>query len=413
MLGSYHDLFARPGAKPLAAAGLLARAPRAMIGLGIVGMLSQRTGDYALAGAVCAVFSVSIAVLGPMVARCIDRHGQRRAAHPALAVALLGLTGLVVCSGTGSTPWADFPCVIAAGAIPNIGAMLRARWTAMYRDGPRLHTAFSVESVADEVTFVIGPILALTLATAVLPEAGVLCAMAFALVGTVAVTSQRCTEPAPAERDTAHGPSVLGNPGLRTLTLAFAALGCVFGGFDLTCVAFAAEHGHKAEASVALACLAAASCLAGLVTGAVRLNSRLPVRMLAGMGALALCTVPLLFVRSLLELAVVLMVVGVFVSPSMITANSLVERLVPAARLNEGLTWLLSGLSVGMSLGTLLAGWAVDRLGAHAAFVVPVGCAGCAVMIVLSGLRRLGAVRQEEPHRVGEPALSGGAAAGR
>ncbi|MFI1801489.1 MFS transporter [Streptomyces sp. NPDC020379] len=412
VLGSYHDLFATPGAKPLAAAGLLARAPRAMIGLGIVGMISQRTGDYVLAGAVCAVFSVSIAVLGPMVARCIDRHGQRRAAHPALAVALLGLTGLVVCSGTGSTPWADFPCVIAAGAIPNVGGMLRARWTAMYRGGPRLHTAFSVESVADEVTFVIGPILALTLATAVLPEAGVLCAMAFALVGTVAVTAQRRTEPAPAERAAARGPSVLRNPGLRTLTLAFVALGCVFGGFDLTCVAFAAEHGHKAEASVALACLAATSCLAGLVTGALRLTSRLQVRMLAGVGALALSTVPLLFVHGLLELAVVLMTVGVFVSPSMITANSLVERLVPEARLNEGLTWLLSGLSVGMSLGSLLAGWAVDRLGTHAGFVVAVGWAGCAVLIVLCGLRRLGAVRQEEPRRVREPALSGGAAAG-
>lgn len=362
-----------------------------MIGLGIVGMLSQRTGDYVLTGVVCAVFSVSVAALGPLVARGIDRRGQCRAARPSLAVALLGLTGLVVCSGAGVTPWADFPCVVAAGAIPNIGGMLRARWTAMYREGPTLHTAYAVESVADEVTFVIGPILALTLATTVYPEAGVMCAMLFALVGTVAVTSQRRTEPEPALRTAACGDSVLKSPGLRTLTLTFVALGCVFGGFDLTCVAFAAQQGHRAEASVALAGLAATSCLAGLVMGALRLTSRLPVRMLAVTGALALCTVPLLFVNSLLELAVVLMMLGVFVSPSIITANSLVERLVPAARLNEGLTWLLSGLSVGISLGALVAGWAVDRLGPQAAFVVPVGWAGCAALIVLSGLRRLGA----------------------
>ncbi|WP_159395452.1 MFS transporter [Streptomyces albireticuli] len=411
VLSSYRDLFTTPGAKPLAAAGLVARAPRAMIGLGIVGMLSQRTGDYVLTGAVCAAFSVSIAVFGPLVARSIDRRGQCRAARPTLAVALLGLTGLVVCSGTGVTPWADFPCVVAAGAIPNIGGMLRARWTAMYGEGPKLHTAFAVESVADEATFVIGPILALTLATAVYPEAGVICAMIFALVGTIAVTSQRRTEPEPAMRTAARGDSVLKSPGLRTLTLTFAALGCVFGGFDLTCVAFAVEHGHRAEASVALAGLAATSCLAGLVMGALRLTSRLPVRMLAVTAALALCTVPLLFVSSLLELAVVLMMLGVFVSPSIITANSLVERLVPAARLNEGLTWLLSGLSIGMSLGTLVAGCAVDRLGPQAAFVVPVGWAGCAALIVLSGLRRLGTTHQEDAGRSREPAPSGGAAA--
>ncbi|MGK5627849.1 MFS transporter [Streptomyces sp. URMC 123] len=391
MLSLYRDLFTLPGTKPLAVAGLIGRAPRAMIGIGIVGMLSQRTGDYALAGAVAAAFSISLAALGPLIARCVDRRGQRAAARPALAVALLGLAGLALCGATGAPAWVHLPCAAVAGALPNVGSLMRARWSALCRDDRTLHTAFSLESVADELTFVLGPILALTLATAVLPEAGVLCAMVFALVGTVGVTAQRRTEPAPRPAPPARARGA-GHPGLWTLVPTFLALGGVFGSLDVVVVAFATERGQRGAASLALACLALSSCVAGLVLGALRPARALPPRLLRCVSALALATVPLLLAQNLPEVAGSLLVAGIFVSPAIVTANSLVERLVPAARLNEGLTWLMSGISGGMSLGALVGGWAVAGAGAHLAFAVPVALAGCAVLVVLCGIRRLGPV---------------------
>ncbi|WP_327071061.1 MFS transporter [Kitasatospora sp. NBC_01302] len=391
MFRPYRDLFTRPGAKPLVAAGLIARAPRAMTGIAILAMVTQRTGDYALASAECATYSLACAVLAPLVSRQADRHGQRRAARPALALALTALAVLAGCNWSGAPAWTAFPCVAVAGTMPDVAGMIRSRWTALYRSDPRLHTAFSVESVSDELTFIAGPICALTLATLVFPEAGLLCAMLFALVGVWAVTAQRRTEPEPVARPTAAGRtgSVARNHGLQVLVLSFIAFGSIFSATEVITVAFATERGHPAAASYALACYGITSCLAGLVVGALHPRSALPVRLLTGFAVLTLSTVPLVFVHSLLTLAAVLLLTGACISPTMITANLLVQRLVPAARRNEGLTLLLSGLSIGLAAGSVVGGWAVVHLGAAHAFVVPVGCALCALLTVLAGQRTL------------------------
>ena len=49
--------------------------------------------------------------------------------------------------------------------------MLRARWTALYRDTPMLHTAFAFESVLDEVIYMMGSVFAISLSVALFPEA--------------------------------------------------------------------------------------------------------------------------------------------------------------------------------------------------------------------------------------------------
>ena len=69
-----------------------------------------------------------------------------------------------------------------------MGSMVRARWSALLRGTPRLHAAFSLESVADEIIFVVGPAVVTVLATAVYPAAGVGSAMLFCLAGTLLFT---------------------------------------------------------------------------------------------------------------------------------------------------------------------------------------------------------------------------------
>lgn len=75
--GSYRDLFAAPGAAAFCLAGFVARLPIAMVGIGIVTMFSQLEGNYAVGGALSAVFALSYAVLTPLVSRAVDRYGQR------------------------------------------------------------------------------------------------------------------------------------------------------------------------------------------------------------------------------------------------------------------------------------------------------------------------------------------------
>jgi MFS family permease len=56
----------------------------------------------------------------------------------------------------------------------------------------------------------------------------------------------------------------------------------------------------------------------------------------------------------------------VAISPTFITAFGLIERRVPAAVLTEGVTWVMTGIGIGMALGAFVAGWVVDTLGPRA-----------------------------------------------
>ena len=59
---------------------------------------------------------------------------------------------------------------------------------------------------------------------------------------------------------------------------------------------------------------------------------------------------------------------------------ALVERIVSPAKLTEGLTWLVTGLGVGVALGAAGAGGLVDQFGARSGFWLAL--AGGAVVLV-------------------------------
>ena len=69
-------------------------------------------------------------------------------------------------------------------------------------------------------------------------------------------------------------------------------------------------------------------------------------------------------------LAVLLVLAGSGIAPTLISAFSLVERAVPTAAVTEGLTWATTGLIVGFSASTWLSGRLVDSAGVPWAFSV-------------------------------------------
>ncbi|WP_132655086.1 MFS transporter [Pseudomonas aeruginosa] len=284
MSNPYLELFAAPGAKGFSAAGLLARMPLSMTGLGIVTMLSQVYADYWLAGTVAATFVFCNALLAPQVSRLVDRFGQGRVLLPAALASALAMSALLLCTHYRAPNAWLYLFALLAGAMPSMPAMVRARWTELYRGSPKLHTAFSFESVMDEVCYIIGPVLAVSLSVGWFAEAG---------------------------------------PLLATLFLVILAL------------------------------------------------------------------------------ALTVLVAGFSVAPTMILAMGLVERAVDPARLTEGLTWAITGLGIGMALGSALAGWVVEGYGAASGFLVAVGAGWLAWLLALACFRVLA---QDE---AGDCAVSG------
>ncbi|MGW2428078.1 MFS transporter [Streptomyces sp. NPDC001640] len=390
MPSPYRALFAAPGSKGFSAAGFLGRMPLSMMGIGVVTMISQLTGRYGLAGALSATLALSAAAIGPQISRLVDRHGQRRVLRPATLVALLAAAGLLLAAHFTWPDWTLFVCAAGIGAVPSLGAMIRARWAALYGGTPQLHTAYSFESVVDEVCFIFGPIISIGLSTSWFPEAGPLLAACFLAAGVFWLTAQRSTEPAthPGERNT--GGTALRSPGLQVLVATFTATGAIFGAVDVVTVAFADERGHKAAASVVLALYAAGSCAAGLVFGLLRFTGAPERRWLLGICAMAVSMIPLQLVGNLPSLAVALFVAGLSIAPTMITTMALIERHVPRAHLTEGMTWVSTGLAVGVAIGSSVAGKVIDAAGAEAGYEVPALSGAVAVAVGFLGYRRLG-----------------------
>ena len=372
-------------------AGLLARLPLPMTGIGIITMLSQITGSYGLAGAVAATFVLTYALMSPQISRLVDRHGQGRLLPAAAGLSVLGILLLLACSYWRLADWTLFVGAALAGFMPSMSAMVRARWTAIYRGKAQLKTAYSLETVLDEVTFIAGPPISVGLSVAVLPQAGTLAAAVFLAIGVFALAVQVGTEP-PVEADAATGQdsmSVFRLADVRLLTLLMVAMGLIVGTVDIVSVAFAEQMDMPAAASVVLSCYAIGSCVAGLVFGVLKLDTPLHKLLLLGGLATAATTLPLLVVGNIIGLAIAVLVAGLFFAPTMIVAMSLVERIVPESKLTEGMTWLLAGLNVGVAGGAAASGQVVDVWGAQAGFNVALAAGAAVLLVALWGYQRM------------------------
>ncbi|MVO87636.1 MFS transporter [Streptomyces sp. p1417] len=390
MTNAYREIFAAPGAKAFSSAGLLARLPLPLTHMGILTMLSETTGEYALAGLVAGAFTFSMAFLGPQVSKAVDRRGQSRVLPLATGVSLLGLAALLICATTGAPDWTLFLCALVSGLMPSMSAMVRARWTEIYRGTPRLTTAYSMESVVDELTYVIGPALAVVLSTALFPQAAPLFAGLLLLVGVALFVPQKRTEPPVKPRsDGAGGASAIRSAPVLLLALVLLCGGAVPGMVDTMGLAFAAEQGDKSLAGLVFAVYAIGSGLAGLLFGARQPDVPLPRLLLAGVGGTALTTLPFLFVDGVAGMVAAVFLAGVFFAPTMVVIMGIVERVTPDYQLTEAMTWMIAGLQSGVAIGAAVSGVVYDRFGATAGVSVALVAGATALLLTLCALPML------------------------
>ncbi|MEU0299582.1 MFS transporter [Streptomyces sp. NPDC006175] len=381
--GSYLRLLATPGARAFTAGNLLARLPMGMFSVSAVIMIAGAHGSYALAGAVTATGLAATAVVAPWTARLVDRYGQARIAVPATAVAVLGSLTLVLCVRYDAPVWTLFAAYAATATTPNTGGMSRARWAHLHRGDPAaLHTANSFEQAADELCFMLGPVLAASLCGALFPEAGTLTGAVLLMTGVLVFAAQRATEPPVAPRTPAASP--LRTPGVPALLMVFLATGAVFGSMEVVSIA------HAGGAILALQ--AAGSCVAGLVYGSLRPAGDVHRRLLLCLTCMTgLMSLPLLAATttgSLPVLAGCLLLAGAATAPTMVTGMTLIQRLTPAAQINEGMTLAVTALLGGIAAGSATGGWAVEHAGTVSGYAAPVCAAALALAVAAVGTRR-------------------------
>ncbi|MEU7635515.1 MULTISPECIES: MFS transporter [unclassified Streptomyces] len=384
----YGQLLRTPGAWTFLLPGFLARQPFAMLTIGIVLLVQSTTGSYGTAGAVSAATGVSMALFAPQGGKLADRFGQRAVLIPGVLVHVVGVSALITLALAHAPLWALLAVAVPTGAsTPQVGPMVRARWAAKLGGSPLMPTAAAFESVTDEFTFVVGPVLATALCTGIHPAAGLIAEAALSLAGGLLFASQRRTQP-PVHRDQsddrAARVSALSLPGVRVLIVAFLGIGSVFGGMQVSLTALTEHIGQPGINGVLYGIFAGGNMLAGIACGAIAWKVGPSRRLLVAYGLLALATTPLWAVTAVPLLGALGLVVGLCIAPALITGYTLVESLVPATARTEAFTWLTGAVALGQAVAATSAGQLADRFGPSSGFLVPLAGTALALVVLLT-----------------------------
>lgn len=375
----YQLVLAIPGARAFFVAAVLARLGVAMTGLGLLWTVRGLTGSFAIAGAATGIFALSEALVGPQIARLIDRYGQFRVIPMLLAFHVAGIGMVVIASVTASVAPVLLGALVAGAAIPQPGALSAARWTHLVPQRELLRTAFSLEALANDVVFLSGPPVITVVSGLTRPYMGTFVAASLLVTGSLALVLQRRTEPkAKGSEPDDHDPATsLLTRGFISVFGVNLGLGFFFGASPIVVTAFAAEQGYGPAAGFILGITSVASLLSGVAYGAMKERWRPhTVQLIASVllfAAIGLSTVSL----TLPVLCVALVLAGATISPVIVTSSQMVVASVGRASLTQGFTWINTASAVGIAVSASVAGVAVEMGGVRSALL-----ACCALVVV-------------------------------
>lgn len=385
-----------PKSKRLIAFGFMARSPMGMRVLAVLLFVEHHTDSYLLAGSTMAAMTTAQALVGPALGRTVDIYGPTRVllvtagGHGAfgsgLAIAIINYNSVaslvLLAFFTGAT-------------VAPIGAIVRGRWTSLLREQPdHLRTAYSIESSADELIYIGGPLVTVGLAHAVSPLIGFLLTMVVTVLGSVLLSGCGVLNSYPAERRAIRQPtpslfslSLWRVPGFPMLLLSYAGLGLFLGAVDVSVVATAGP-----QAGVVLSVLGIASLSAALALGLLPTRWNLHwVRPVSGLLIAATCA-GAFWADSLVLLAGLMAVAGLAISPTLILGADAMRSISPPRQISEAFTWSSSTITAFLGVGSFASGWLTDTTGAHLGYAVAV-LGG--LLTATSGLRMLASFNDE------------------
>ncbi|WIB68914.1 MFS transporter [Curtobacterium sp. MCBD17_035] len=361
---------------------LVGRSALAMASLGIVLAVQESTSSFAAAGVAAAVFGVANVVAAPSRARAVDRWGQRRALTTLGASQAAGLAVLAA----SVAAHAPLLIILAESAVigvtaPPLGAAMRVIWAALTQPGEQRKQAFSVDAVAEELLFVIGPVLIASVITATTAAIGLLLTAVVVLVGTLGLTTSTASRAQSSNSsDTYRAQRPLRQPGFPRVLVVLVGVGCVLGVAEIVAPAVAEEHGSVASSGWLLAAFAAGSAIGGVLYGHIRWRATLGTKLLllaVGMGIVA---VGVSQVGGLIWFAGGLVLLGLFLAPSLITGYLVAEAVVPEAARTEASTWVNTAVNLGAALASAATGALID----HADVAVPLALVGLLTVLAAS-----------------------------
>jgi MFS family permease len=378
-LAPYRSVLRLPGVRPLLIVAILARVPSVAAGVTLtLHVVFELHRGYFAAGLVGTASTIGAAIGAPLLGRLVDRRGLR----PVLAICTIAEG--VFWSVAGSLP---YPVLLVLALVSGVlmlpvFSVVRQSLAALVPPEHR-RPAYALDSMSVELSFMVGPALAVLLATSVSPHATMFAVGAgVVLSGTALFIFNPPVRAADEEAD-AGGPVPSRRSWLSARMVAILAIAVattlVLGGTDVTVVAVLREAGQVSWTGLVLALWGVYSLIGGFVYGSLRL--------------VALALIP----------------AGALCAPALAAAADAVSQMAPPSVRGEAMGLHGSAITVGLALGAPLAGWVIDMSSPRWGFVAT-GAAGLVVALAVLPIylirRRPPSVPATPAQRATEPSLA-------
>ncbi|WP_399093415.1 MFS transporter [Streptomyces sp. BBFR2] len=386
MAAGYAELLRTRHAARLLAGTLIGRLPNATAALAVVLFVRAEGGSYALAGALSAVYGVCTAIGQPLLGRAVDLYGQPRVMLPAAVISALG-AALPAVVGLHPVALTCVAMVIAGLFTPPLEGGLRALWPTVLKRPERVHAAYALDAVAQEVMFAVGPLLVTLCVAAWSERVALLVIHVIGVLGALWVVVSPPSRQWRSEPREAHWLGALRSSGMLVLIGAFFFVGLALGSIAVAAVAYADEHGGGMVSSCLLSALGVGALAGGVVYGAREWPGRPEGRLRLLVALLALGYLPLACVPGVVGMTALTGLAGVSLAPALACAFVVVDRHAPKGTVTEAFSWLVTTFGVGSAVGASVVGPAVERGGAAAGFAVA-AAGGVAALLVLVATKR-------------------------
>lgn len=370
---TYLSLLKTRGVARIMAAQLVARFPTGMLSLAFLLHIEHIHHSYGAAGLVLAATSIGQAIAGPLTSRWMGVWGMRP---------VLVLTTIVCATSVGTIALAPILPIslymvigfISGLSTPPIQPAVRTIYPKMV-NSRQLTPLFSLDASAQEVIWVVGPVLTTFVAIQISTALAILVALVFLIGGGLWFISSPELGRVRIPRSRRSLGTVLKKPAvLLATTTGFLLVGA--------CAAVEAgvvsAFGGSGSPGVVLALFAVGSLVGGLAFGHLPIGPwALTRRLLVMFVGMALAALSLNF----WWLSVTLLIAGIGIAPALAVMFAIVSSSVRFSETAEAYGWVGTGQLIGAALGSAAAGFLIDRFHAPGAFWAAAAFAGLGVLI--------------------------------
>ncbi len=359
-MSSYISLLKTPGVGRIIAAQLTARFPGGMLSLAYLLHVERVHDSYGAAGLVLAATSIGQAIAGPLTSRWMGVWGMRRVLTLTLIVCAASIFSIALIPM--SVPVYMIVGFIGGLSMPPIQPAVRTIYPKMV-NSRQLTPLFSLDASAQEIIWVVGPVITTFVATQVSTQSAIILAGAFLVGGGIWFISSPELGWVRIPRSKRSFGTVLGRPPVLLATIT---------GFLLVGACAAVEAGVVAtfghggpEAGLVLAIFSVGSLAGGLALGHVPIGPwALARRMLIVFVGMAAAMIWLDF----WWLSFALLIAGIGIAPALAVIFAVVSSSVKFSDTAEAYGWVGTGQLIGAAIGSAIAGFLIDGNGAVGAF---------------------------------------------